>query len=181
MRNVLIPLANGVEEMEAVIIIDTLRRAEWEVVTAGVQAGIITGARGVRLLPDTVWEEIDPDSFTILTLPGGAEGTSNLCGDIRILETIGNFMHNNKTVAAICAAPLVLQAAGVLNNRKVTCHPAVAKQLTQGTRLDDRVVIDGCLITSQGVGSATEFAIAIVQSMDGRKKAEELAASMLVI
>ena len=180
MINVLIPLANGVEEMEAVIVIDTLRRAKWTVLTAGIHPGVITGSRGVRLIPDANWNEIDPDSFDILVLPGGSEGTNALSGDKRVLETIRNFMQNEKTIAAICAAPLALQSAGVLKDRKVTCHPAVAGQLTQTTRLNDRVVIDGGLITSQGVGSALEFALAIVQCIEGQEKTNELARSMLV-
>lgn len=178
MIRALIPLAHGVEEMEAVIAIDTFRRAGWEVVSAGIYPGLIIASRGVRLMPDAAWDEIDPTSFDVLVVPGGSEGTAALCRDERVLEAIRHFMQSGKPVGAICAGPLVLQSAGVLAGRKVTCHPRVAPQLTRGTRLDHRVVVDGRLITSQAAGTTFEFALAIIESVDA-EKAREVAASML--
>ena len=114
MTNALVPLAGGVEEMEAVIIIDILRRAEWNVMSASIGDRQITALRGVRIIADAEWDEIDPSTFDIIVLPGGAEGAYTMCEDIRVLETIRSFVDSKKPVAAICAAPLVLQAAGVI-------------------------------------------------------------------
>lgn len=180
MHSVLIPVADGVEEMELAITFDTLRRAQWQVVIAGIKPGVITASRGLKLMPDKSWAEIDVLSFGLLVLPGGKAGTDALAGDPRVLEAIRIFSETGKIVAAICAAPLVLQAAGVLHGRRVTCNPAVAGELTQAQRLDERVVIDGNIITSQGPGTAFEFALAIVREAEGATKALQLAKSMLV-
>ncbi len=169
MTKALIPLAEGVEEMEAVIIVDTLRRARWHVVTAAVTPQPITASRGVRLLADADWVTVDPSAFDILILPGGAVGTRHLIASDSVLRAVRNFHQHGKPVAAICAAPLVLQAAGILSGVKATCHPGVSAELTATRRLEDRVVIDGNIITSQGPGTAFEFTLAILAHMDGAK------------
>lgn len=183
MARALVPLADGVEEMEAVIIIDTLRRAKWEVVSASVpKAGgaEIVGSRGVKLLPDTEWHSIDPGSFDVLVLPGGSEGTRALSSDKSVLETVRSFVRAQKPVAAICAAPLVLQSAGVLNGRKATCHPAVREELTSARVQDERVVIDGQIVTSRGPGTAFEFALAIIRLVDGSDAADTVAEGLVL-
>ena len=178
MLNVLLPLADGVEEMEVVMAIDTFRRVPWKVMAVGIKPGLVTASRGVRLLPDAAWSEIDPSAFDILVIPGGQAGTEALARDERVLDAVRSFMRGGKWVAAICAGPLVLQAAGVLAGRRATCHPAVA--LTQTERLPERVVIDGRLITSQGPGTTLEFALAVVREIEGAAKAEQLGQSMVV-
>ena len=178
MLQVLMPLADGSEEMEAVIVIDTLRRVPWKVTAAGIGQGVVTGSRGVRLVPDAAWSEIDPMAFDVLVIPGGQAGVEALARDQRVLDAVRAFDKAGKWLAAVCAGPLVLQAAGVLAGRRVTCHPAVS--LTQAKRLADRVVVDGHLITSQGPGSTLEFALAIVREIEGAAKAEQLAKSMVV-
>ena len=178
MHSVLVPLADGSEEMEAVIVIDTLRRVPWKVTAAGIKPGIITASRGVRLAPDAAWSEIDPSAFDILVIPGGKAGVEALSRDERVLATVSSFVQAEKWVAAVCAGPLVLQAAGVLAGRRATCHPAIS--MAQTKRLADRVVIDGRLITSQGPGTSLEFALAIVREIEGAAKANELAKSMVV-
>jgi 4-methyl-5(b-hydroxyethyl)-thiazole monophosphate biosynthesis len=178
MPNVLIPLANGVEEMEAVIMIDVLRRAQWKVVTAGIDDGVVTASRGVRLVPDQPWANLDPSEFDVLMIPGGGPGVERLLKEPRFLETIREFSRAGKWIGAICAAPLTLQAAGILQGKRVTCHPAVAASLTATPRLDDRVVVDGHLVTSQGPGTSMEFALTLVRLVDGTEKARSLAQSM---
>ena len=177
MTRAIVPLADGVEEMEAVIIIDTLRRAGWEVVCAGVREGVITASRGVRIAPDTHWDAVDPSAFDALVIPGGSGGAETLRRDNRILSAVRDFMAGNKIVGAICAGPLVLESAGVLAGRSVTCYPGVP--LTRGKRLDERVVIDGNLVTGQGPAMAFEFALALAGLVDG-EKARKTAASMLL-
>lgn len=178
--NVLIPIADGSEEMEVVIVVDTLRRVPWNVVAAGIAPGPVTASRGVRLLPDAAWADLKPETFDLLVIPGGKKGVEALSRDERILAAIRQFVTQGKWVAAICAGPLVLQAAGVLKGRRATCHPGVAGELTQTARLNDRVVVDGRLITSQGPGTTIEFALAIIRAVEGDRKAGELAKAMIV-
>jgi 4-methyl-5(b-hydroxyethyl)-thiazole monophosphate biosynthesis len=180
MPDVLVPLANGVEEMEAVIIIDVLRRAQWKVVTAGIDDGVVTASRGVRLVPDQAWANLDPSGFDVLMIPGGGPGVDRLLKDRRFLETIRDFDRAGKWIGAVCAAPLTLQAAGILEGKRVTCHPGVADALTVTPRLADRVVVDGKLVTSQGPGTTFEFALAMIRLVDGEEKARTLATGMIL-
>ena len=180
MARVLVPLADGVEEIEAVIIVDVLRRAQWDVVAAGLKPGPVTASRGVQLLPDATWSDALPDSFDVLLLPGGSEGTANLSSDDRVLASIRRFVVEGKLVGAICAAPLALQAAGVLDGRRATCHPGVRAELTAPDASDERVVIDGRIITSQGPGTAFEFALAVIEAMDGSVAANKIAAGLVL-
>ncbi|HEY8239910.1 MAG TPA: DJ-1 family glyoxalase III [Kiritimatiellia bacterium] len=181
MARVLVPLADGCEELEAVAIIDTLRRAEWDVVVAGLKEGTVTASRGVKLVPDTTLDEVDLDSFDLVVLPGGNNGVVNLMADERILGALRRFRAAGKTIAAVCAAPLVLQKAGVIDGMKMTCYPSVAPQITKATRLGDKVVIDGKLITSQGPGTSIAFALAIIEHVDGREKSARVAEGMVAI
>jgi 4-methyl-5(b-hydroxyethyl)-thiazole monophosphate biosynthesis len=180
MIRVLIPLADGAEEMEAVILIDVLRRAQFEVTVAGLRPGEVTASRGVRLVPDVSWDELDDRKFDLLMIPGGMEGTRRLMGDERVLARIRAMVETGQWVGAICAGPLVLQAAGVLTGRRVTCHPGVVDQLTATARLPDRVVIDGRLMTSQGPGTTIEFALAAIRALAGEALAKRVAEGMLV-
>ena len=178
MPRVLVPLAEGCEEMEAVITIDVLRRAKWDVVAAGIQPGPITASRKVKLIPDAGWGDIDPVTFDILAVPGGAVGVANLRKDGRVLQALREFNAAGKWIAAVCAAPLVLQEAGILAGRKVTCHPDNAAQISQGVYVDDSVVIDGNLLTSQGAGTCFRFALAIIANVESREKADSVARGM---
>lgn len=163
MKNVLIPLAKGVEEMEVVILVDVLRRARLDVVTASLLDNPVTASRGVRLVPDKLWQDVNPAAFDALAIPGGAGGVDNLMNDPRVLDAVRDFDRAGKWIAAVCAGPLVLQKAGILAGRRVTCHPGVAARLTATPRLNDRVVVDGHLVTSQGPGTSFEFALTLVR------------------
>lgn len=180
MPTVLVPIAPGVEEMEAVIVIDVLRRAQWTVIAAGTEPGPITAARGTRLVPDRLLAEGMAGDFDILMIPGGGPGTERLLADRRVLDIVREFHKADKWIGAVCAAPLVLQAAGILAGRKVTCHPAVAQRMTAATRLNERVVVDGRIVTSQGPGTSFEFALAMVRLVDGPEKAASLAEAMVL-
>jgi len=180
MPNVLVPMANGTEEMEAVITIDLLRRAQWKVTVAGVDEGLITASRGVRLMPDKAWREINPDEFDILMIPGGAPGVERFLQFAPLLETIRAFHNADKWIGAVCAAPLTLQAAGILSGRKATCHPGVAARLMVTPRLGERTVVDGRIITSQGAGTTFEFALTMIRLVDGPEKARAIAESIVL-
>ena len=166
--NVLLLVAPGTEEMEAVIIIDTLRRAEWSVTVAGVQEGVIEASRGVKLVPDVLLNQVDFDAFDGLVLPGGYGGTMIFCEDVNVQNAIQTFHQNKRWIGAICAAPLALYAAGILEGKKFTCYPGVEENLPQNfQRLEDLVVVDGRLITSQGPGSAFDFALKLIEIGSG--------------
>lgn len=174
-----VALADGTEEMEAVICIDVLRRAGWEVQAAGISGEVITASRGVGLLPDTDWETALATHPEVLVLPGGLGGVEHLMRHEGVLAAVRDQVRRGAWLAAICAAPLVLQAAGVLEDRRYTSHPGVADRLIQGVRLDDPVVVDGRLVTSQGPGTSFAFALRLVAEVDHPTRASELATAMV--
>jgi DJ-1 family protein len=174
-------MADGTEEMEAVIVIDTLRRAKWEVVAAGMKKGVITASRGVKIVPDAVFDDVDPSTFDIIVVPGGAKGVENLLKEEPLREAIRSMCRAGKIAAAVCAGPLVLQQAGVLSGCKMTCHPDIAAKITQAQWMNEPVVIDGNIITSQGAGTCFKFALAIVSKVDGPEKAQAVARGMIAI
>ena len=174
----LIPLADGVEEMEAVIITDVLRRADWPVTTAGIAPGEVTASRGVRITPDALWEDVYQQDYDLLVIPGGIEGVQRLCETMSVLDTVRRFQRQNRWLAAICAGPLVLDKAGVLDGRRITSHPAVASRIESVPVEASAVVREGRLLTSQGPGSAMRFALALV-ACESAETAEALAEAMV--
>ena len=182
MTKILIPLADGVEELEAVSIVDTLRRGGCEVVTASVKTGAnnrtIAGSRGVRFLADADWPA-QATSFDAVVVPGGMGNVTVLAQDPRVLSCVADLAKAGKMTAAICAGPLVLQAAGALAGKKATCHPGVREKLTGAAYSADRVVVDGQVVTSQGPGTAIEFALTILRLLRGTRIAEQVAQAMV--
>jgi protein deglycase len=181
MTRALVPITDGTEEMEAVIVIDTLRRAKWEVVAAGMKKGVITASRGVKIVPDATFDDVDPSTFDVLVVPGGAKGVEKLLKEERLHEAIRRLHRAGKIIAAVCAGPLVLQQAGVLSGCKVTCHPGDAAKITQAQWMNEPVVIDGNIITSQGAGTCFKFALAIISKVDGPEKSKAVARGMVAI
>lgn len=179
MNRVLVPVAQGTEDMEAVIAIDLLRRAGCDVVVAGLEPGPVTAARGVRLIPDAEWTDINPMDFDAIVLPGGGEGTRRFCAHGGLLDAVRSMHAAGRWVAAICAAPLALQAAGILDGRRATCHPGVAGELKSAAREDESVVTDGTIITSQGAGTSIPFALELIRRMCGSPVADRIAADIV--
>jgi len=178
-ETILVPLAPGFEEIEFVTIVDVLRRADLDVTVAGTVPGPIMGAHGIAITPETELASLDPKRFTMIVLPGGQPGTTNLRKDERVLALVRRLAREGRRTAAICAAPLVLHDAGVLAGVSVTSHPSVRAQLTQAVvDPDTRVVRSGPIMTSQGAGTALEFALAIVADLCGADRSAELAAAM---
>lgn len=175
MKRVLVALADGCEEMEAVAVVDVLRRGGLEVVVAGLKEGPVTASRGVRLLPDAGWPERAWEQFDALVLPGGGPGTQALLADARVLEAVREFARAGRLLAAICAAPQVLQRAGVLGGKRVTCYPGVGARLPDSVVVDAVVVEDGAVITGRGPGASFVFALALVARLVGAEKAAEVA------
>ena len=177
----IIPLAEGVEEMECVIILDVLRRAKIDAVAVAMADSLETvAAHGVKLVADTTWSAIRPDTFDMIVIPGGMGGTRRLQQDERLLQALRDFVQQRKPVAAICAGPLVLQSAGILAKRTVTCHPGVAAELTVPRRVDDRVVEDDGILTSQGPGTTFEFALAIIRRFVDSETAGQVAEELML-
>ena len=180
-KRVLVPLAPGFEEIEAITIVDVLRRGGLEVVLAGVQAGPLRGAHGIDVLSDTTLDEIDAASFDVIVLPGGMGGTKAMMADERVLAAVRDLQEAGRCVAAICAAPMVLERAGIVSGRRITAHPSVHDQLGEAqVCTEPRVLADGSLITSQGPGTSMEFALALVRELVGSDQAEALAQAMVV-
>lgn len=175
MKKVLIPLAPGFEEIEAITVIDILRRAGVEVITAGTQPGPIEASRKTKHLPDCVLDDVKEADFDMLILPGGQPGVNNLRADPRIQRLVESFHRNHRWLAAICAAPVVLAAQGTLDGHAATSHPAVREEVAARARFsEDRVVVDGHVITSRAAGTAMEFAFKLVELLCGREKALEV-------
>jgi len=181
MKRVLVPLAPGFEEIEAITVIDILRRAGVTVTVAGTQAGPIEASRQTRHLPDCTLDEVRAEDFDMLVLPGGLPGTTNLRQDPRVRKIIAVMQSRHCLLAAICAAPTVLGAAGVLAGRKVTGHPSVHTELaTQaGQVCTAPVVVDGPIITSQSAGTALEFAFKLVELLCGPAQVAAVNAGVL--
>jgi 4-methyl-5(b-hydroxyethyl)-thiazole monophosphate biosynthesis len=180
-ETILVPLAPGFEEIELTTIVDVLRRAELDVTLAGTVAGPITGAHGIAIQPEAEIAALDLGRFTMIVLAGGQPGTTNLRKDERVLDLVRRLAREGRRTAAICAAPVVLHDAGILDGVPVTSHPSVRAQLTRAKVLPDtRVVRSGPIVTSQGAGTALEFALALVADLCGTDRSAELAAAMRV-
>ncbi|MEX0734816.1 MAG: DJ-1 family glyoxalase III [Steroidobacteraceae bacterium] len=167
MKRVLVPLAEGFEELETVTIVDILRRAGVEVVVASLAGSPVTGAHGIRLSADTPLGALAEQEFDMIALPGGMPGAEHLKKDARIAEIVRRLHGKGRPVAAICAAPMVLAAAGVLDGRRATSYPGFLKDAERTTVVADAVVVDGGVITSRGPGTALDFALTLVEELVG--------------
>lgn len=176
MASVLVPLAQGCEELEAVSITDLLTRAGAEVVTAGLDDQAVTASRGMVLLPQTDLDTAMQREFDMLVLPGGLPGADKLNADPRIHQLLASMHDNNKWIAAICAAPKVLATAGLLNGRHATSYPGSLDGIeTEDMHYEETpVVIDGNIITSRGPGTAMDFALTLIEVLFGKDKRKEV-------
>lgn len=179
-KTVLVVLAEGFEEIEAITPIDVLRRAGVQVTVAGVGKRQVGGAHGVTVAADTLLEEYKgiPDA---VVLPGGMPGAANLAQSKALEQLLKRMKESDKLIGAICAAPaLVLSKYGILEGKKATCYPGFEKEFGQKTTaVEERVVVDGRVITSQGPGTALSFALSLVEQLAGPQKARELSEQML--
>ena len=167
MPRVLVPLAQGCEELEAVTVIDILRRAGVDVVTAGLIPGPVRASRGVVLVPDTLLDAVGNDPFDMIVLPGGKEGAERLGEDSRVRDLLRRMAAEGRYVAAICAAPGVLAKAGLLDGRQATAFPGILDRVPGLTPSAEAVVRDGTIVTSRGPGTALDFALELVRLLKG--------------
>lgn len=184
MPSVLIPLADGFEELEAVTLIDLLRRADIRVTTASLGSQrTLTASRQVTLVADTLLDEVLNDDFDMLLMPGGQPGTDNLLADPRIQRLINRLQQQDKYLAAICAAPMVLAAAGVLDGKRATSYPGTldATQYPLIKLTDEAVVVDGRVLTSRGPGTAMDFALTLIELLDNKTTRDQVEAGLVRI
>ena len=178
---VLVPLAQGCEELEAITIIDLLRRAGIEVISAGLDAENIIASRGVKLIPDTDLESALKDDYDMIVLPGGLPGADHLDNDERLKSALQKMSNEDKYIAAICAAPKVLANAGLLAGKTATSYPGFldGPGLSGITLSDEAVVRDGNIITSRGPGTAMDFALELIMVLLGKDKRDEVESGLV--
>ena len=186
MARVLVPLAPGCEELEAVTIIDLLRRAQIEVVTAGLGVGAVKCARGTLLLPDATLDEALDETlplhyYDMVVLPGGEPGATNLENDTRVIALLKKMAGAGKYTAAICAAPRVLAVAGLLDGKRATSYPgAVDAVRFPRVQLETHAVVrDGQVLTSRGPGTAMDFALALIEILAGRPTRDQVESALV--
>lgn len=177
---ILVPVAEGSEEMEAVIIIDMLRRAEFNV-TVVADSYSVTCSRNVKIQPDILFNQLNPNSsFDAIILPGGLIGTQNLLNNKFLSDLLNNHKNSNKLIGAICAAPTIFANLGLLKqNDKITSHPSVRSHLSKYNYSEEKVVFTSNIITSRAAGTAIEFSLKIIEYFSGKDKAKEIANAII--
>ena len=171
-------LANGFEEIEALMPLDLMRRAGLEVKTVGVGSLDITGSHGITVKADMLDSDFSDNSPECVILPGGMPGTTNLDASPVVHKALDSALENNSLICAICAAPMILGKRGILKGKNATCFPGFEKYL-EGANVGGRAVRDGQVITGVGMGAALEFGIEIVAALRGRGAADKLFAAVL--
>jgi 4-methyl-5(b-hydroxyethyl)-thiazole monophosphate biosynthesis len=181
MSRVLVPLAQGCEELEAITITDLLVRAGIDVTTAGLDDSPVTASRGARIIPDTTIDAVVDQLYDLVVLPGGQPGADRLRDNPQVQAILKQHAGANRLVGAICAAPRALAAAGLLDGKKATAYPgALDGEQTEGIALsDEAVVIDGNIVTSRGPGTAMDFALTLIQILEGEAKRQEVEAKLV--
>lgn len=179
MPSVLLPLANGSEDLEAITVLNILRRAGIEAVSASLDGQAIRGSRGTILIPDTSLDEALKRRFDMVVLPGGQPGTNNLKADARIIKLVQDMAAEGRYVCAICAAPSILATAGLLDGKHATSFPGALDAFPRVSRQPQAIVEDGKFITSRGPGTAMDFALTLVERLTSRSKRDEVEAGLV--
>lgn len=175
MKRILVLVHNGFEEIEAITPIDLCRRAEVDVCICSMTGDLILrGAHGIECRADALFEQIDLMSFDMVLLPGGMPNSTSLRDDPRVIDTILEAYRQDKWICAICAAPIVLERAGLLKDRRTTSYPSCLADESACTYLTDPVVCDGKIITSRGPGTAMHFAFKIIEVLVSADAAEQI-------
>ncbi|MDD6055847.1 MAG: DJ-1 family glyoxalase III [Helicobacter sp.] len=180
--SVLVTLANGFEELEAISVIDVLRRAKCEVLVAKVGNDdlVATSQTGVKIKCDIHLNSVDSSILEGIVFPGGWGGTMELANETKLTEILELLNKNNKIIAAICAAPFALFKHGILTNQNFTCYPSVEEKIDNPNYKTQSVVQDGNIITSKGPGSALEFALYLAEIFTSKEVAREVKEGMLI-
>jgi len=182
MKRIAVFLADGFEEIEAIAVIDVLRRADFDVTTVSItEKPEVTGAHQVIILADKVFGDVSFELIDMIVLPGGMPGARNLNEHAGLREQILNFHEQNKWLGAICAAPLVFGSLGILKNKQATCYPGYENQLHGAMVTAEATEVSGKIITGKGAGVAIQFALKIVEQLKGESLANEIARKMIVV
>ena len=180
-KKVLIPVADGSEEIEAVCLIDTLRRAGTDLTVASVAGPQVTASRGVKIVADANIADCAAQTYDCIALPGGMPGAEHLRDSTVLIDMLKRHKQAGRLYGAICASPaVVLKPHGLLDGVRATCYPSFQDRLDAAGTSDERVVVDGHCVTSQGPGTAIEFALKLVELLLGPDKADEVGGPMLV-
>lgn len=172
--------ATGYEEIEALAVVDILRRGKVEVIMMGVTGSEVTSARGVTVKMDQIIEEVNFEEIEMLVLPGGIPGVDHLESSSCLMAQLKAFKENNKWLAAICAAPSILGKLGLLGGQKATCYPGYEEQLIGCEHMRDSVVTSGKFVTGKGAGYSTLFALELLSVIKGKDVAEQVKQGMLI-
>lgn len=175
-------LADGFEEVEAIAVIDLLRRAKVEVTTVSIMGRIeVMGSHSIPVKADKLFDDVNYDEYDMLFLPGGGIGTKNLKACKELAEVIKTFNDKKKYLAAICAAPTVYGEMGLLKGRKACCYPGMEDGLLGATPTTNKVEMDGHFITSRGAGTAMDLGLKLVSVFNGAKASEDLAKTVVYL
>lgn len=181
MKKANVYLADGFEEIEAISVIDVLRRADVEVTTVSISnSQEVKGAHNITIIADKTFDELDNNEADMMVLPGGMPGTTNLGSHEGLKALIKEYYHNEKYIGAICAAPSILGKMELLESSMATCYPGFEKDLKGAIHSDDLVIRHKNIITSKGPGTAILFALDLAVLLAGREKAEQLKEQMIV-
>lgn len=179
-KKVLIPIADGTEELEAVTLIDVLRRAQVSVTVASVGALQVTASRGVKIVADCLITDCLGETYDLIVLPGGIPGAENLRDSNPLERLLTQQQEQGRMIGAICASPAVVLAShGLVSEIRATCYPSFMDKMTGAKKVDEPVVVDGLCVTSQGPGTALAFSLKLVELLSGEERAKEAAAAML--
>lgn len=181
-KHVLVAVATGTEEMEAIIAADCLVRAGAKVCIASTESSLtVVCSRGVKITADALIAEVSTLPFDLIIIPGGMPGATNLRASTALCNMLRRQNSESKPVAAICAAPaVVLGSLGILDGKTATCYPAAKFISTLPSHVSDRVYVDGNVITSQGPGTSFAFAIKLIEVLFGEEKAQAVAKELLL-
>lgn len=180
MKKVYIFLADGFEEIEGLTVVDLLRRAGIEAVTVSIKEDkMVTGAHGISVMADFLFEEIKGTMADMAVLPGGMPGTTNLLAYEPLMDMVLGLHSAGAYVAAICAAPSILAEIGLLEGKKATSYPGFEEKMTMAEYVYEPVVQDGQVITSRGMGTAIDFSLKLIEILVGEAKAKEISDSII--
>lgn len=181
MKKAIVLLGKGFEEVEALTVVDVLRRGGIHCITCSINGeDEVLGSHSIHVKANNILEKVDVDKYDALVIPGGMPGAANLRDSERVIELVKKLNNENKLVAAICAGPIVLGRAGILNGKKVTSYPGYEGELGDVEYCEEIVVQDDNIITSRGPATAMYFSFKILENLADKETVEQLKEAMLV-